>query len=143
MESDSKCNNEGGVGHEVTKDCPHNLFAIELKKTCRTLRLGLFAFTSRHLGGHVGVDADGWEHGEVEEEVPACEENQGGCEGPVHKQDLDKHSHGKNHSKAFQRFRKFYLKGCQDDETTEVSKANSDGRSDVLLYRKSRVRVIM
>ena len=97
----------------------------------------------RHLGGHVGVDADGWEHGEVEEEVPACEENQGGCEGPVHKQDLDKHSHGKNHSKAFQRFRKFYLKGCQDDETTEVSKANSDGRSDVLLYRKSRVRVIM
>ena len=103
MESDSKCNNEGGVGHEVTKDCPHNLFAIELKKTCRTLRLGLFAFTSRHLGGHVGVDADGWEHGEVEEEVPACEENQGGCEGPVHKQDLDKHSHGKNHSKVFQR----------------------------------------
>ena len=55
----------------------------------------MFAFTSfncrvpRHLGGHVGVDADGWEHGEVEQEVPACEENQGGREGPGHKQDLD------------------------------------------------------
>ena len=69
MESDSKCNNEGGVGHEVTKDCPHNLFAIKelKKKTCRTLTLLLFAFISfnyrvpRHLGGHVGVDADGWE----------------------------------------------------------------------------------
>ena len=55
----------------------------------------MFAFISFnyrvpiHLGGHVGVDADGWEHGEVEQEdgeveqeVPACEENQGGREGP-------------------------------------------------------------
>ena len=152
MESDSKCNNEGGVGHEVTKDCPHNLFAIKLKKkTCRALKLLLSAFISfhcrvpRYLGGHVGVDADGWEHGEVEQEVPACEENQGGREGPGHKQALDKHSHGKNHFKVFQRFRKFCLKGCQDDETDDVSNSDgrSDGRSDVLLYRKSRVRVIM
>ena len=39
MESDSKCNNEGGVGHEVTKDCPHNLFAIELKKNMQNLKI--------------------------------------------------------------------------------------------------------
>ena len=52
---------------------------------------GLVSFNyrvPRHLGGHVGVDADGWEHGEVEQEVPACEENQGGREGPGHKQVL-------------------------------------------------------
>ena len=36
-----------------------------------------FSFERNHLGGHVGVDADGGEHGEVDEEVPAGKEHQG------------------------------------------------------------------
>ena len=68
MESNGEGNYEWGVSQEVAKHSPHHL--------TRKVYMD-FSFERTDLGGHVGVDADGGEHGEVDEEVPAGKEHQG------------------------------------------------------------------